>query len=411
MESPSASALTSALTSPRGHPTVPSPNPGRGYRRVPPGRREGRREGRRALKNNSRAGGSIADGVGIGKSHTDGGTGRRSAGSGRWYTDGVGTASQKGLSVAALILVASFVASRLTGLARDVAISARFGTSPDLDAYLAAFRLPDLVFQLVAGAALGSAFIPTFASYLAQGHEREGWRVASSVLNMLMAVTAIALAFGELAAPLFVPLLVSQWPPEQQALTITLTRVMLIGPLFFCVSGMVSAILQAREHFVLPAIAPVLYNLSIAFGALALAPFFGGVSGLAMGVLIGAGLHLLVQLPGLLAVRMRYSPLILIRHPGVREVLRLMGPRIVGLAAVQLNRLVIVALASTTGEGSVSALNYAWLVTMMPVGIFGIAIGQAIFPRMSATAALDQHDRLAAMLTDGLSMALFFAIP
>lgn len=308
--------------------------------------------------------------------------------------------------------MASFVGSRLLGLVRDIAIGQTFGTSADLDAYLAAFRVPDTLFQLLAGAAMGSAFIPVFAGYLARHEESEGWLLANSVINAVLALTSIA----ALLAAVFTPTLMG-WiapgfadNPAQFALTVELTQIMLITPVIFGASGLFMAILNARQHFLWPAVAPMTYNLAITLAALLFGAHFG-VRALAVGAVVGAVAHLLVQVPELVRHGLRYVPVIAWRQPGFRQVLLLMGPRIVGLAAAQLNLLVTTMLASQLQEGSLAALNYAYLVMMAPLGVFGMAISTAAFPTMAERAAREEYDALRAMLAEALRLILFLTVP
>lgn len=307
-----------------------------------------------------------------------------------------------------------FAASRLLGLLREIVIGARFGTGADLDAYLAAFRVPDLIFYLVAGGALASAFIPTFTACLAREEDpcrRAAWRMASSVVNlMLLATTALAIAAALLARPLVATLIAPGFSPAQQALTAQLMTLMLLAPIIFGLSGIIMGILNSFQHFLAPALAPVLYNLMILLGAWFLAPTLG-VYGLAIGVVAGALAHLLVQLPALLRRRPLYSLALGLDNPDVREVGRLMGPRVLGLAAVQINFLVSANLASRLGAGSISALNYAWLLMLLPQGIIAQGIATAIFPTLSAQAARGQIAALRSTLNAALRVLLWLTMP
>ncbi|MEW6232984.1 MAG: murein biosynthesis integral membrane protein MurJ [Chloroflexota bacterium] len=315
-----------------------------------------------------------------------------------------------GLATAALIIMAAFVLSRVLGLAREMVIGNLFGTTRELDAYRAAFLLPDIIFQLIAGGALGSAFIPTFTGYIAKGREDEAWRLASGVFNLALAsLTAAALAVAALADGL-VPLVVPGFEPQAQHLTAQLVRIMLFSPVLAGLSGIVMGILNSYQHFTLPALAPVIYNLSIIGGAFALAPRWG-VKGLAVSVAVGAGLHLLIQVPELLRRRLRYRPTFALDHPGVREVGRLMLPRVVGLAAVQVNFLVNNILASGLSAGRLSALTYAWQLTTLPWGIFAMAISTAVFPTLAAQVARDEKDELGRTLSISLRTILYLTIP
>ncbi len=320
------------------------------------------------------------------------------------------TGTGRRLAGATAILMASFVASRLAGLGRDMAISYEFGTSPELASYLAAFRLPDLLFQLVAGAALASAFIPTFARFQAAGQDDEAWRLTSSLLNLIGVGTLFLSLIAMVAAPWVVPFVVNGFDPPYQELTVRLTRIMLASPVFFGISAILGSALNARQHFLLPGLAPIVYNLSITGGALLLSKQIG-IDGLAWGVTAGSLAHLLVQIPGLRRQGMVYRPVFSLTSPGVREVGRLMGPRVLGLASVQINFLVTTILASRLASYSIPALNYAWLLTLLPLGIFGVAISSAVFPTMAEKAAQDSAESLGPTLYTTLRMILFLTIP
>lgn len=316
------------------------------------------------------------------------------------------------LAVAASVVALGFLGSRLLGLVRTVAIAHQFGTSPGLDAYFVAFRIPDLIFQLLAGATLGSAFIPTFARVVANSGEREGWRLASAVLNLVLLATVVFALIGLLLAPLLVPITAPglgegrQQHDQLTSLAVDLTRIMLISPVLFAVSGMFMGILNARHHFLAPAFAPMFYNAAIIVGAL----ISDDVKVLAICVVIGALLHLMVQLPALALIGMRWQPILDWRDRAVREVGRLMGPRVIGLAAFQVNFLIATFFASTRGNGAISAVNYAWLIVMTPLGLFGMAISTAVFPRMAEQAARDKAE-LRDTLSASLRLILFLTIP
>ncbi|MEX2446149.1 MAG: murein biosynthesis integral membrane protein MurJ [Dehalococcoidia bacterium] len=317
---------------------------------------------------------------------------------------------------AAMIVAAGFLLSRVLGLLRSVAIAHAFGTDPELSAYWVAFRLPDLVFQLLAGATLSAAFIPTFSRERMERGEAAAWRLASSVLHLISIATAVAAAAAFFLAPVIVPWLApglgeaTGREDELMAQAVSLTRLMLLSPLFFGVSGMLTGILNGRQHFIAPAIAPLIYNLGIIAGALLLAEPLG-VYGLAWGVVAGSAGHLLVQVPALARVGMRWTPALDWRGPGVREVLRLMGPRIVGLAAAQVNFIALMFFASFVSDEAISAMNYAFLLVMLPVGVIGMAISTAVFPTLAEQAAARQTARLRRAITRALRVILLLAIP
>ena len=312
---------------------------------------------------------------------------------------------------AAALVMALFVVSRVLGLVRQMVIGALFGLNSDLDAYLAAARISEMVFLLVAGGALGSAFIPTFADHLANGDHPGAWRLASAIANLTLIVLTATAGLLVALAPAFVQTVIAPgFDPPQQALTVRLLRLMLISPVVFGVSGIVMGVLNAHQHFLLPALAPSVYNLSIIGGALLLGPRLG-VTGIAVGVVVGAALHLLVQVPGLVHYGLRYVPTLGLDDPSVREVGRLMAPRILGTAIVQLNFVVNNSLASGMGEGAVSAINYAWLLVMLPQGVFAQAVGTAAFPTFAEQAARGERAEMRSTLAATLRAVYSLSLP
>ncbi len=322
-----------------------------------------------------------------------------------------------GLAVAAAIVTVGMLGSRLLGVVRQAAIADAFGASPELDAYNVAFRIPDLIFQLLAGATLASAFIPVFSRVYRRGSADAGWRLASSILNLVMVGTAALCVVAFFLAPLLVPLLAPGLgedlarEDELPDKAVKLTRILLVSPMLLATSGIVTGILQGRQHFVLPAISPILYNLAIIFGAVALAGRWG-VEGLAVGVVIGSGLHLAVQIPGLARERMRYARVFDWSDPAVREVGRLMLPRMFGLAAAQANFFITTTyFASRVGSSAISNLTYAWFLMSLPVALFGIAFSVAAFPRLADQAADGDVRAMTATISRVMRTIMFLTIP
>ena len=313
---------------------------------------------------------------------------------------------------AATLVMALFIASRVLGLLREVVIAHQFGTSAQMDAYLAAFRLPDFLFYVVAGGALGSAFIPTFTGYVARQDMPGAWRLASAVVNWVILILSLLGAIAAVFAPWIVRQLYADFSPEQQALTIELMRWMLISTVIFGVSGVLMGILNAQQHFLLPALAPVIYNVAIILGAWLLGPIWG-VHGLTAGVVLGAAGHLLVQLPGLVWSKqpMQYRPVLPLGDAGVREVGRLMGPRVLGLAAVQLNFVVNTVLAASLATGSVTALNYGWIIMLLPQGVISQSVATALFPTLAALAATGEWAEMRRVFGLTLRTMLFLTLP
>jgi putative peptidoglycan lipid II flippase len=312
------------------------------------------------------------------------------------------------LAVASLVVMAGFVASRLLGLVRNVVIAQQFGTGREYEAFIAALTIPDLVFQILAGGAVGSAFIPVFKGYFARDDDDGAWRLTSLVMSLAMVVTVpISILLALLARPL-TELLVPAWDPASKDLTATLMRTMLITPAVFAVSGFATSVLNSFQRFLAAALAPIVYNMAIILSALLFRPL--GIEGVAIGVAVGAVLHLLIQVPGLFASGMRFRFGLSLAHPGVREVLSLMGPRMIGLGVTQVNQLVNVILASYLILGSLGYLNVAWLMLMTPL-VLAMAVSTAVFPTMAEESASNHGEAVRDVFVLSLRTILFLTIP
>jgi putative peptidoglycan lipid II flippase len=322
---------------------------------------------------------------------------------------------------AALIVLLGFAASGVLGVVRTGAISAIFGTSAELDAFYAAQRIPEMLFVLVAGGALGSSFIPVFSRYLSDDNPDRAWRLASAVMT-LSTLAAAALGFIlALLAPVIVPhILFPGRPPDQQQLATSLTQFMLITTVIFAISGLAMGILNAHQKFLFPALAMSFYNIGMITGAVLIAPNLAAytgqtteanVYGLAIGAILGASLHLAIQLPGLYRIKAKLHLSIDWRVPGVKEVLTLMGPRMLGLAVVQINFAVNVMFASSMVEGSLVALNTAWFLAFFTLGVIAQSVGTAVFPSLSALVAENDMNGYKERLSAAMRSVLFLAFP
>jgi putative peptidoglycan lipid II flippase len=314
------------------------------------------------------------------------------------------------LAQASLILTVAALASRLLGWIRLLVIGSQFGASKELDAYFAAFRIPDAIFQLVVAGALSAALIPVFSSYRARGQEVEAWRLASSVINLVVIALAGLSLMMAVFADVLVPIVAPGFDPQTTELTVRLTRIMLLSPVLIGMGAVVSGILNSYERFAVPAVAPLAYNLVIIGAAIFLAPIMG-VEGLAIGVALGSLAHLAIQLPQLRRVGQRYDLSIGLSHPGVRKVVWLMGPRMLGLAAGQVNFIVSTVLASGLVAGSVTAYNYAFQLSQIPVGVLGVSVAVALFPTLSRDAALGKLPQIRRQVATSLRVLIFLAAP
>lgn len=307
----------------------------------------------------------------------------------------------------------AFLLSTLTGLLRWMLVADAFGTSPEMEAFSAANRVSETLYYLIAGGALGSAFIPTFTGLLAKEQRRRAWEMASAVANLVLLI----LIFTSLLAAIFAPQIVRYIlapgfvnDPYKFQLTVNLVRLMLPSAVIFGISGLVMGILNSHQTFLFPALAPSMYALGMIFGVLFLAPGMG-IYGLAWGVLLGAGLHLLVQLPVLIRQGGSYSPTLGLRLVEVREVARLMGPRLLGVAVVQLNFWINVRLASGMPEGSVNGVTYAFTLMLMPQTVIAQAIATAAMPTFAAQYARGQLTEMRSSLSATLRGVLLLAVP
>ena len=325
--------------------------------------------------------------------------------------------------IAALLIAAGFLISKITGILDDLILARIIGPGRELDAYYAAFGLPDLLFTLVAGGALASAFIPILSGLIARDRSA-AWRLTSAVVNLAFLAT---LVFAVVLAA-FAPW-VADWlygcklgsieqclaegrgfTMEQVALTADLMRLILASTAIFSVSAIVMSALQAHQHFLLPALAPIMYNLGILAGVILLAPRIG-VWGPAIGVVIGALLHLLIQVPGLIRHQARWTAWLGLRDPDLRRVLVLLAPRVGTLGTVYLAVIIRDSLAAQLGPGSVTALNYGWRIMQLPETVIATAVATAVFPTLSELAALGKRDELRAIFSSALRAILALTVP
>jgi putative peptidoglycan lipid II flippase len=306
-----------------------------------------------------------------------------------------------------LIVAVFFGLEKLLGFARYILAARQFGLSLEYDAFNAANNLPDLLFALISGGALAIAFIPVLSETLEKQDRKAAWDLFSRIANLVFLVTAgLAVVLAIFATPLVQHIVTPGFSPEQQRLVTNIMRLDLFSTLLLSLAGLVIAGLQANQHFLLPAMAPSMYDLGMLFGVLVLAPetpyrlgpialpHFGmGIYGLVYGGILGSLLFLLVQLPGLLKYQFRWVPAINLHHPGVRKVLALMGPRVLTVLFIQLVFIATDNIASWLAPGAVSALVYGWLFMQVPETLIGTAIGTVLLPTISGQVARERIAR------------------
>jgi len=324
------------------------------------------------------------------------------------------SANQQIARAAGTVMLA-FIISNLVGVVRGIVITDAFGTSAELDSFNAANRIAELLFNLVAGGALGSAFIPSFTGFLTRKDRPGAWRLASGVINLVFLALILISGLAWVFAPQIVReglfLLVPDSDPVQEVLTISLLRIMLPSVMIFGVSGLVMGILNAHQVFLIPAIAPALYSLGMIMGTLLL-PESWGVKRLAIGVVAGALMHLVVQVPRLFKLRDRaYHFYLGLRDKAVLQVFRLMGPRLLGVAVVQLNFIVNTIIALGQPEGSVSAIVLAFSLMLMPEQAVAQSAAIASLPTFSVQVTQGKLDEMRSSLASTLRAVLLLAIP
>ncbi|MBI1855674.1 MAG: murein biosynthesis integral membrane protein MurJ [Chloroflexi bacterium] len=293
------------------------------------------------------------------------------------------------LTRTSLLLGFFFTLDKVLAFVRSIIIARTFSLSFELDAFNVANNLPDLLFALISGGALAMAFIPVLSSTLTLQGRAAAWDLFSRVANLAFIVTASAAVIIAVFSGQIVKAQIGIAPgfdPEQQRLIADLMRLNLIATVIFSISGLVMAGLQANQHFLFPALAPTLYNVGQIFGALILAPRFG-VQGLVYGVIIGALLHLGIQIPALIKYQFRWTPSLKI-DPAVIEALKIVGPRLLTMFMIQAMFILRDNFASRLDQvGAISSLTYGWMIMQVPETLLGTAIATALLPTLSELAA------------------------
>jgi len=318
---------------------------------------------------------------------------------------------QSNIFSAAAILATTFSLSALLGILRDRLLYARFYAccASALDAYNAAFRIPDIIFRLLVIGALSAAFIPIFSQQLARS-KQEAYRTASAVINILSLVFFFLTFWIMILARPLSALIASGFSPEQIWLMSRLTRLMVIAQWFFLLSNFLTGVLQSYQRFLLPALAPIVYNLGIIFGIQFLANYWG-IFGPAAGVVIGAAWHFFIQLPLVISLGFRYSAVVSFRLAGVKKILKLMAPRTLSLGLAEIEATVALFLASTLPTGSLSLFYLGQRLTQFFGRLFGTTIGQASLPVLSREADQQHLNSFCRILITSLLQAVYLALP
>jgi putative peptidoglycan lipid II flippase len=315
------------------------------------------------------------------------------------------------LARSTLVVMVAFGVAKVISLGQTVIIAAQVGLGSEWDTFVTANRIPELIFTLIAGGALSHAFIPIFGGYLAKDDRGGAWGLASHVINTIFTATFLASIVAFFIAPWLVQNVVAPgFNADEITQTVEIMRILLVTTLIFSVSGIVMGILQSHNHFLLPALAPIMFDLGILFGVIfLLGPL--GVHGIALGAVLGSALHLGIQIPGLIRYKARWKPELGLRDPMLWTVIRLMLPRVAGLGVFSFNFIVMNNIASRLGTGSVSALDWGWRIMQIPQTLLGTAMGTVIFPTLAALSELGDGDGKRDALAGSLRFILVTSIP
>jgi putative peptidoglycan lipid II flippase len=330
-------------------------------------------------------------------------------------------ARTSGIAAAAILVGVFSLFSRILGIFRDRILAGEFGAGEVLDAYYSAFRIPDLIYNLIILGALSAGFIPVFSALIkkmrcnenfyfcySSSENKEAWNLVSNLLNILIIVLAFFSILGLFLAPQLIKIIAPGFSPELKETAVTLSRIMFLSPIFLGISSLLGGVLQSFKNFLIFSLAPIFYNLGIIVGALFFVPIIG-VSGLAWGVVLGAFMHMMIQFPSVMILGFRWKLLVNLEEYNLREIFKMMLPRTLSLATVQINLLVVTIIASTLASGSLAVFNFANNLQSFPIGIFGISFAVAAFPVLSAVAF--NKEKLISNFSYAFRQILFFIIP
>lgn len=315
----------------------------------------------------------------------------------------------KTITSAAFLLATTALISRVLGLFRDRILAGKFGAGDELDIFFAAFRVPDLLYNIVIAGAISSAFIPVFISLYAKD-KKEAWRAASNFLNIAAVSLLVLGMLFILGSSFLVRFVAPGFDEASTAITINVTRIMFLSPLFLGMSAIFGGILHSFRRFLTYALAPIFYNLGIIFGAVVLADVMG-VYGLALGVVLGSFLHFIIQIPSVFFSGFAWRAVFDLKDKYFQKIFFLMVPRTIGLVVFQLNLWVITAIASMLSSGSISIFNLANHLQFLPIGIIGYSFATAAMPSFAKSASRERAKLLGRQLSKTVRMVLFFVVP
>ncbi|MCK4520314.1 murein biosynthesis integral membrane protein MurJ [Candidatus Parcubacteria bacterium] len=309
----------------------------------------------------------------------------------------------KNINSAALILGVAFLISALLGFIRDRLLAGKFGAGDELDIYYAAFEIPDFLTMVLMTGAISAAIIPIFSEYLISSKEK-AWEYLSNLVNLFLFILIIASLILFIFAPQLISIITPGFSGEKKELTILLTRIMFLSPIILGMSNIFSAVLRVFKRFFITSLAPIVYNLGIIFGILFFVPYMG-IKGLAWGVVFGAFLHFLIQIPILFKTGFRHQKLFNFFEPSFRKTIKLTIPRSIGLAAAQINLVVVTIIASTLSAGSIAVFNLAENLSRPLLTLAAISFSTAAFPSLSLSFAKKQKEKF-----DKIFLSVFYKI-
>lgn len=315
----------------------------------------------------------------------------------------------KNINSAALVLAGTSFFSALLGLFRDRLLAQRFGAGETLDIYYAAFRIPDFVNMVLIIGAIAAAITPIFSQYLVRSKD-EAFKFLSNLINVFLFFLIIVSIILIIFVPQIISVIVPGFSPEKKELTVLLTRIMFLSPIMLGVSNIISSILRVFQRFLITSLAPVLYNVGIILGILFFVPLMG-LQGLAWGVVLGSFLHILIQAPTLLKVGFKLEKIFNLKEPGLIEAIKLTIPRSIGLATVQINLIIITAIASTLTAGSIAVFNLAENLSRPLYTFIAVSFSTAAFPVLSLAFSKRDKEKFKETFSLTFNKILFLTLP
>jgi putative peptidoglycan lipid II flippase len=315
----------------------------------------------------------------------------------------------KNITLAAFILGAASLFSALLGLFRDRLLASHFGAGEILDVYYAAFRIPDFVSMVLIMGAISAAIIPIFSQYLTRS-QKEAWKFLSNLLNLFLVFLIIILLFLVIFAPQLISLIAPGFSGEKKEMTVLLTRIMFFSPILLGVSNIISAVLQVFRRFLITSLSPIAYNVGIILGIVFFVPKIG-IVGLAWGVVLGGILHLLIQLPTLFKAGFLFEKIFNWKEPGFWEVIKLTIPRSIGLATIQINLIIVMAIASTLATGSIAIFSLAENLSRPLYTFIAVSFSTAAIPTLSLAFSKKAREKFNSVFSMVFKRTLFLTLP